>query len=263
MRDSDPNYGRIPLRYGPGYGAVFLSSTIISVVVSVATFYALSRYGGPLPNFGGGAAAENISGGEPVRVPDVVGMAAESADELLSARKLRFVVRERRADSSVAPGAVIVQTPLAQSRIEAGGEVEVVVSTGADRLQAPELIGKTLEEAQKTLEAAGLTVAGVLDVDGSDPGKVTAMSPAAGTEVARGASVTLSVARPKVAVPQLLGEHVTDARERIKKAGLSVGDVRERYDRRKRGNLVLTQEPEAGTPVALGTKIDLIVNQGD
>lgn len=258
----DPNYG-IPGHHGPGYAAVFLSSILTSAIVSAATVYALTRYGGALPGFAAGAVADDARASEPVRVPDVVGMAAESADELLSARKLRFVVRERRPDTAVPAGAVIVQTPLAQSRIEAGGEVEVVVSTGPDRIAVPDLMGKSLEEAKKALEAAGLTLAGVLDVDTGEPGKVSAMTPQAGAELGRGAGVTLSVARPSIAVPKLLNAHINEAREKIKKAGLMVGEVRERYDSRKRGNLVLSQEPEAGTPVALGTKVDLIINQGD
>ena len=39
--------------------------------------------------------------------------------------------------------------------------------------------------------------------------------------------------------------------------------VSEIYDRRRKGNLVLSQQPEAGTGVAIGTPVNLVVNQGD
>src|SRR5690349_20344074 len=112
---------------GPGFGTLVFVSALVSAVVSVCTVYAVLRWGG----LHGGLAA--LSGAETAapeaRVPDVVGMRAEAADELLSARKQRLVVRERRADPQVAEGAVIEQTPLAQSRVSSGGEVAVVLST--------------------------------------------------------------------------------------------------------------------------------------
>jgi beta-lactam-binding protein with PASTA domain len=196
-------------------------------------------------------------------VPDVVGMAAENADEILSARRLRFVVKGRRTHPSAAAGNVIEQTPFAQSRVQAGDEVAVVLSTGPDRLKVPDVIGQTLEDAQRALDAAGLRAGSVMEVDAGEAGKVTAVSPQPGSDIERGASVSLAVGRSLVAVPRLRGEHIRDARARIEKAGLVVGDISEIYDARKKGNRVLSQDPEAGTAVPLGAKINVVINQGD
>ena len=110
-------------------------------------------------------------------MPDVNGMAAEAADELLSARKLRLVVRDRRADAKVAAGAVIAQTPLAQSRIHIGGEVSVVLSTGPERIHVPALAGQTLEQARQSIEAAGLHLGTVSESSEGEAGKVTSSDP--------------------------------------------------------------------------------------
>jgi serine/threonine-protein kinase len=54
-----------------------------------------------------------------------------------------------------------------------------------------------------------------------------------------------------------------EARSRLEKLGLGIGQVTEVYDSRKRGNRVLSQKPEPGVPAALGSKVDVVVNQGD
>jgi serine/threonine-protein kinase len=244
---------------GPGFGTLVFVSALVSGVVSVCTVYATLRWGGLNGAMLGTAPAEPAE----ARVPDVVGMRAEAADELLSARKLRLVVRERRADLVIAAGSVIEQTPLAQSRVSSGGEVQVVVSTGPAQRQVPNIVGKSLEDAQKALEEAGLKSGPISEADNGEPNTVTAVVPEVGATLDPGATVALTVARPKTAVPRLIELRVNLAREALTKAGLAVGDVSEIYNSRHRGNVVLTQDPEAGTKVAPGTKVNLVINQGD
>jgi eukaryotic-like serine/threonine-protein kinase len=253
--------GRSNLDNGPGFGTLVFVSALVSAVVSVCTVYAALRWGGL-----NGVLAIAAPAGEQqpeARVPDVVGMRAEAADELLSARKLRLVVRERRADPAVAAGSVIEQNPLAQSRVSSGGEVAVVVSTGPAQRTVPSIVGQALEAGQKALEEAGLKVGTLTEGDSGEPNTITAVVPAAGAVVEPGSSVALTVARPKVSVPKLLNKRMSLAREAIEKAGLEVGDVSEIYNSRRRGNVVLTQDPEGGAKVAPGTKVNLVINQGD
>jgi serine/threonine-protein kinase len=263
MRDSDDVI--IPGRRPSLFGAMLLSA-LTSAVVSVLTVLSVLRGWpvdlSPLGMAPSGAAPAEVAAVQDARVPDVNGMAAEAADELLSARKLRLVVRDRRADPKVPVGAVIAQTPLAQSRIHVGGEVSVVLSTGPERIRVPALTGQALDQAKQSLEAAGLRAGQISESDG-EAGKVIAVAPEAGTVVEPGTSVALTVGRATVAVPKLIGKHLRDARESIEKAGLEVGHVSEKYDSRKRGNLVLTQDPQGGAAVALGSKVDLVVNQSD
>jgi serine/threonine-protein kinase len=267
MRDDDSGY--IPGARRPGFGTVVFVSMLTSAAVSIFTVTALMRWGtlgAALQGLGLQPQAPAHAPDAPAaRIPDVVGMSAEAADELLTARKLRLVVQERRAHPTVPAGSVIAQTPLAQSRIGPGGEVAVVLSTGPGHTQVPDVVGKPLDEAKRTLEAAGLHIGPVAEVDTStgQAGSVTATAPAPGTALEPGASVGLTVARLTVVVPPLLGQHVRKARDLIEKAGLSVGDVSEIYDEHRRGNLVLTQKPEPGSHVAAGSKVDIVVNQGD
>ena len=118
---------------------------------------------------------------------------------------------------------MIAQTPLAQSRIQAGGEVSVVLSTGPERTQVPPLVGQTLEQAKQSIEAAGLRVGPISDSDKGEPGTVTGVVPEPGSAVDPGASVALTVARPSVAVPKLVGLKSHDARDRWRRPGSASG----------------------------------------
>ncbi|MFI5306501.1 MAG: PASTA domain-containing protein [Polyangiales bacterium] len=255
----------IPGQRRPGFFSVVFVSALTSSVVSVVTVGLLLRYGASLGPITLAAQPQHEPDVQVARVPDVVGISAEAADELLAARKLRLVVKERRADTTVPSGAVITQNPLAQSRIAPGGEISVVLSTGPARAQIPDLAGQPLDKAKESIEAVGLKVGQVSDSDSAQgtPGTVVTTSPAAGTTLDQGAVVSMTVVRQAVAVPRLLGQHIRKAREMVTKAGLTVGEVSEIYDEHRRGNLVLSQEPEPGSHLAPGGKVNLVVNQGD
>jgi serine/threonine-protein kinase len=242
-----------------GAGAIIMISILLSTGASVLAVRALLEAG--LLQVKPVAAVEPVANES--RVPDVVGMPADASDELLSARKLRMIVQDRKPHDRIAAGSVISQAPLAQSRVQLGAEVAVVLSTGPAQKQVPPVVGLTLEDAKHALEQAGLAVGPVSDSDQGEPGTVAAAVPTPGTDVAPGSVVALSVAQAKIEVPKLIGMHVSKARAAIEKAKLKVGSISEIYDRNRKGYLVLSQQPDAGTKVGLGSEINLVVNQGD
>lgn len=248
----------VPGQRRMGAGAIIVISVLLSTAVSVLAVRGLLEAGLLIPHAAAGQGPVSEA-----RVPDVVGMAADAADELLSARKLRMIVQERRHDERIAKDAVVSQAPLAQSRVHAGSEVSVVVSSGPSRKKVPALTGLKLDEAKLALEQAGLALGPISESDSGEAGTVTAAVPAAGTEVEPSSSVALAVAAAKIEVPRLVGLHISKAREAIDKAKLKVGSVSEIYDRKKKGLLVLSQEPDPGARVAPGTEIKLVINQGD
>ena len=150
---------------------------------------------------------------------------------------------------------MIAQTPLAQSRIQAGGEVSVVLSTGAATPQVPPLVGQTLEQAKQSIEAAGLRVGPVSESNEGEPGKVTVGRAGAGTVVDPGTSVCADRgARDRRRCRSSSGASCATRATCIEKAGLAVGHVSEIYNEHKRGNLVLTQDPKGGGGGRAGTR---------
>jgi eukaryotic-like serine/threonine-protein kinase len=70
--------------------------------------------------------------------------------------------------------------------------VEVVVSLGAEFVEAPGVEGRSFDEAVEAIEGAGL-VARRVELFPAGPGRVVRQDPRPGTELARGSEVTVYV----------------------------------------------------------------------
>jgi serine/threonine-protein kinase len=140
--------------------------------------------------------------------------------------------------------------------------VTILVSSGPAEVTVPNMVGKTLEEAQAALEQAGFVVT-TREVDSDkEIGTVVRQAPGAGTRAGSGDTVTLFVSKgiTKVTVPDVTGNDVSSARSEITGAGLTVGSVSE--DDGSSGQTpgtVVGQDPTGGSSVAKGSSVDLII----
>ncbi|GLB64290.1 protein kinase [Dietzia sp. NCCP-2495] len=92
------------------------------------------------------------SGPEQVQVPNVVGQNVDAARSALESAGFR--VDTRRVDGTAPEGQVIDQsTPAGQSQIK-GATITIQLSAG-NRFEMPNLVGDTVDEALRKLEAAG------------------------------------------------------------------------------------------------------------
>ncbi len=140
-----------------------------------------------------------------------------------------------------------------------------MLSSGPPLVPVPDLRRRSVDGARSTLEALGLAVGDVSEGEGGEPGKIISTTPAAGEEVAPGTAIAIVAAPeepPGVAVPDLSRMRAYEARRAIEEAGLTVGRVRRRYDDRRGPNVVLSQEPDAGTRVEPGSEVSFIANEG-
>ncbi|MCE5270484.1 PASTA domain-containing protein [bacterium] len=95
-------------------------------------------------------------GPETVTVPPVGGLTLRQAQILIERGMLKVAAVHRRPDSRVARDRVIEVQPAEGSPLPWGGAVELTVSDGVEQLRVPSLIDKPLQEAESTLNAAGL-----------------------------------------------------------------------------------------------------------
>jgi eukaryotic-like serine/threonine-protein kinase len=244
--------------------ATFAVAVATSLVTSAAVSYAVVRYFSP-----GAPAALPAPAPDkgPTDVPAIVGLVPDQARQLLEPHGLMLMLSDEREDAKVPAGAICEQRPLPGSRVSRGTPVQAVVSRGeARRVQIPPLAGGTAEAATAQLQAAGLRV-GTTTEQPSDlaKGLVISSSPAAGTDTAPGTAVDLMVSHgpEEIEVPDLTHKGVSKARKMLQDAGLAVGTTRYDYDEDYGGNVVLRQNPAAGTRVPKGTKVDLDVNEAD
>jgi serine/threonine-protein kinase len=127
-----------------------------------------------------------LSSGPPmVAVPSVVGRPQADAEAELTRAGLAAVVAEQPSDE-VERGRVVSQQPDGGS-LRRGGTVRLVVSTGPDVVQVPDVRGQSIDSARRQLEDAGFRVR----VRSLRIGTVVVQQPGPGTERRRGSTVTI------------------------------------------------------------------------
>jgi serine/threonine protein kinase len=134
----------------------------------------------------------------------------------------------------------------------------------------PMVVGRSVDDATKAIQAAGLTVKAV-ERDGLNVanGQVTSQDPPANNPVLEGSMVTIIVSRgnggspkpaPKpglVLVPNVEGMDEKEARSVLEGQGFKVVSVKE--SNRDRKGQVINQNPEAGNSVQPGVQIRLAI----
>lgn len=130
-------------------------------------------------------------GPEPVPVPNIVGARANAAKNALSAVDLKSVVTQRFSNK-VPDGRVINVKPQVGTVIPAGTSVDVIVSKGPPPVTVPNLTDMPRARAVSTLRNLGLKVR----VDAGSftrLNRVIDQTPAAGSQVPRGTTVTIKI----------------------------------------------------------------------
>ncbi|KAB7791195.1 Stk1 family PASTA domain-containing Ser/Thr kinase [Bifidobacterium leontopitheci] len=93
----------------------------------------------------------------PVTMPDIVGKTKDEAMTALDNARLKTTITEQNSDS-VAAGSVISASPDSGTQLHWGDSAELVVSKGPETADVPNLVGKSKDEATKTLESLGFEV---------------------------------------------------------------------------------------------------------
>ena len=132
-----------------------------------------------------------------VSVPSLAGKSYEDAQSALRAKGLK-AKRTEKTSESVAQGYVIGSDPEAGEDVEAGSTVTVIVSSGSANTNktVPNLKGMTVEQATAALEKAGLSLGSVHEQESTETaGTVISQTVPYGTEVAKGTSVGITIAK--------------------------------------------------------------------
>ncbi len=201
---------------------------------------------------------------EAVEVPSLLGMRPDQAGEILKGRALLLTIASEREDAQYPAGAIAAQTPLSGSQAPRGSAVQAVISRGLRQVQVPNVVGLTAEEAQRQIAAAGLAAGPPKTAPSATAaaGTVVETAPAPGAPLAPGGAVTLVVSSgaPGKPVPKVLGLRLSRARKLLTDEGFVVGKVRIVSDGERTSGVVLEQQPAAGVTAAVGTAVDLFVN---
>jgi serine/threonine-protein kinase len=198
---------------------------------------------------------------EQVKVPNVLTQDVGTATVLLE--KEGFDVDLRPTPSTAPRDTVLEQDPIAGSKADEGSTVALTISSGPAIIQIPDVQGLTEDAASKRLQDAGLEVNPSFAFSDTVPeDRVIGTQPAAGTEVATGTAVTLTISRGsnRVEVPNVIGLNEQSALSALSQAELG-GSVVQRDDVAPAGQVV-GQSPGAGQLVKAGTQVTVFVSSG-
>lgn len=210
--------------------------------------------------------SDTSTAGERVKVPD---LSKKTEDEAKAALKeLRLGVNVQTGTSDDVPeGQVYDQSPAAGTKVDVHTQVTINISSGKEKFSLDDVTGMQYQQAQAQLENDGLVVS--LEFDYSDSvgsDKVISTSPKAGSQVAKGDTITITASKGKetktTIVPNLLGQNIDDAIQMIKDAGLTYNGKSSDYSDSYSENQVMDQSISAGKTVDEGTTISLTVSLG-
>ena len=137
------------------------------------------------------------SGAGTVPIPDVTGQTEADAIANLNAAGFTNVTSQSEASADQPAGTVIRMDPPPGGEAQRTQPITIVVSSGAEKVTVPQVVGLDENNARSQLDGAGLKVK-VTEQDVVDPGQdgqVISQSPAAGQQVDRDSEVTIVVAR--------------------------------------------------------------------
>lgn len=206
------------------------------------------------------------SGPAEVDVPNVVGLPFAQAQERLGEAGL--TARRFGVFSEEPPGVVVAQDPAAGEKAAEDSAVRVNVSRGTGRVDVPDVVGRTADEAGSILRRAGLQ-ARVVQVPSDEPrGTVVAQSPSAGSQIARGERVRINVSNGEgaaeaqnVEVPDVVGLAEADAVGQLEEAGFTVRIRREEVTDPLQDGVVLEQEPAASSTAPRNSEVAITVGE--
>ena len=131
-----------------------------------------------------------------VLVPDVVGRPLAQAQAQIQEAGLRFGTPTEAPSATVPTGSVISTDPAPGSSVERNRVIQIVVSTGVEQVEVPNVVGQTEADARAEVQGRGLVVTVTpQSVPPGDPnaGRVVSQTPAGGQDVDKGSTVKLVV----------------------------------------------------------------------
>ena len=186
------------------------------------------------------------------------------SEATVALQRVGLVVGETtyQEDNTIPANTVISQNPLAETQVNKGSAVRLVLSKGKDQVQVPALENFTLDDAATALAAVNLFRGAITYEDNSDKPANTVLrtDPIAGTYVDTGTAIALVVSSGKIAVPDVVNMTESDARNALLDMQFFV-DVVYVVDDTVAPGTVLTQTPKAGKSMPVGTVVTLEVSQ--
>ena len=246
-------------------GIAIAAVVIVLIVLVVVAFTALNSCSNNTPGTPGDNATITTKV-EKKSVPNVQNLTQAGAKNKLESNGLKLGLITTEMSNTVSKGKVISQSVAAGTEVDAGTAVNLVISGGTDLVTFDDIRGKTPEEANTLISAAGLKLShdATLDAYSNDyaEGTIVTFSPA-NKSIAKGSTVTygLSKGSQTFTLDNYYGWNYTDVEAVLQEAKISYEEQRTYSDDLAEG-LVIWTDPGAGATVKQGDTVVLYISQG-
>ncbi|MGW0349901.1 Stk1 family PASTA domain-containing Ser/Thr kinase [Streptomyces anthocyanicus] len=221
-----------------------LAGVLVLVGAILIGKYAFSGDGGP--------------SNDKVPVPAFVGLS--KADAQQQADNIDLVLTFKQQECEDQPkGNICAQDPKQGTDVEKESTVNLVVSTGAPKIEIPDVEGLTFSEAEAALKDKGFEVEKQSEESTQTPDTVLTQDPKSGASREKGSTVTLTVAKEtaQVTVPDLSGMAPEDARKRLEEQGLVLGTQEQVESTAQAEGTIFEQTPNGGKDVDRGSTVNV------
>ena len=208
-----------------------------------------------------------VQRGKTTTVPDVVGLSIGDAKKKLLDIGLEPKEAEYKTDKRYKIGTVVVQNPNAESEVKYGRGVYLTISGGEERVDVPNLRGKSVREAAFNLERCGLKLGSISYEPSEDifPNTIIRQEIQPNKKVTSGSQIDVVVSQGRSTdirvVPDVSSKTLTEAEKVLTDAGFRIGNITYQVNMEMLPNTILDQYPRSGELMQLGTIVDLIVAQ--
>ncbi len=197
-------------------------------------------------------------------LPEVKGLS--EAQALQKLKKAGFKPTAQSQSSATVPAGKVISTePSAHTEAQAGSPVTVLVSSGPQQVQVPEVLGQSEAEAKASLRGVGLQPGTVTrqEAPAAQAGAVLSQSPSAGSSVASAQRVDLVVGQaPKeTTVPRVVGRREELAEGELVGAGFKPKTQKRTVTKPEEAGIVLQQTPAGGTKAKPGATVTIVVGE--
>lgn len=200
-------------------------------------------------------------------MPNLVGMSYDEVKKSEECKQFDFVIEERAMTDQYEAGVIYYQNVTAGTTVKVNRTIRIKISDGINTLYVPNLVGHSVDDAERTLYEMGLdySIKTQETEDKSIPAdQVLSTDPPANTQVEKNSVVILYISRGNVTaalkVPNVIGRTEEDAVARLEAVGLTVTTTEVDSDQEE--GIVVDQSIPSGEFAPENGTIEISVSNG-
>ncbi|GAA3373330.1 Stk1 family PASTA domain-containing Ser/Thr kinase [Streptomyces sannanensis] len=197
-----------------------------------------------------------------VTVPRLVGETLDEADDLARNAEVVLAVGKKEPCEDQPKDSICTQDRAPGGKMQKGETITVTVSTGAPKVQVPDVTEKTKDNAERILKERDFAVKFTYTESDQEPGRVLSQNPEGNAEAEKGSEVTLEISKSSgIALPLITpGVPYQNAEKQLKDVGFT-NIQRQEVDSPQPAGTVVSQSPQPGK-YPKDTQITLQVSKG-